>query len=156
MNAGYKEHVSLINKQIKELIGIYRDAVKNLDISESEFWVWYTLIALDGDYTQQDICTMWSLPKQTVNTIITHLRLKKYAYFEAVPGRRRHKTIYLTEEGKKYGENLVRPISSAENRAFEKFSAEQLDLVSNAFAQYIEMMRQEFCTETMERGARER
>lgn len=149
MGTGYKEHVSLINKQIKELIGVYRDAVKNLDISESEFWVWYTLIAMDGKYTQQDICSMWSLPKQTVNTIITHLRLKKLAYLEAIPGQRRHKIIHLTEEGKKFGEHLVHPISSAENRVFEKFPAEQLALVSDAFAQYIEVLRREFCGETM-------
>lgn len=149
MSIGYKEHVSLINKQIKELIGVYRDAVKNLDISESEFWIWYTLIAMDGKYTQQDICQMWSLPKQTVNTIITHLRLKKFAYLEAVPGRRRHKIICLTEEGRKFGEELVRPISSAELRAFEKFPSEQLTLVSNAFGQYLEVMRQEFGAETV-------
>ena len=148
MTVNYKSQVSLINKQIKELIGVYRDAVKNLDISESEFWVWYTLIAMDGDYTQQDICNMWSLPKQTVNTIISQLKRKRYAYLEAVPGRRRNKVIYLTEAGKQFGEELVRPISSAENRVFEKFPTEQLNLVNNAFAQYIEAIRQEFCGRT--------
>ena len=144
MSTEYKAQASLINKQIKELIGVYRDAVKNLEISESEFWVWYTLISMDGDYTQQDICSMWSLPKQTVNTIITHLKRRKFAYLEAIPGRRSHKIIYLTEEGKRYGEELVRPIFSAESRAFEKFPAEQLELVNNAFANYIDVIREEF------------
>ena len=143
-----REHLARVNKQIKELIGVYRDAVKHLDISESEFWVWYTLVAMDGDHTQQDICAMWSLPKQTVNTIISQLKRKRYAYLEAVPGRRRNKIIYLTEAGKQFGEELVRPISSAENRVFEKFPIEQLNLVNNAFAQYIEAIRQEFCGRT--------
>ena len=146
MSTGYKAQVSLINKQIKELIGVYRDADKNLEISESEFWVWYTLISMDGDYTQQDICSMWSLPKQTVNTVITQLKRKKYAYLEAIPGRRSHKIIYLTEEGRRHGEELVRPISSAEGRAFEKFPAEQFALVNNAFSNYIDVIREEFET----------
>ena len=146
MSTGYKAQVSLINKQNKELIGVYRDAVKNLEISESEFWVWYTLISMDGDYTQQDICSMWSLPKQTVNTVITQLKRKKYAYLEAIPGRRSHKIIYLTEEGRRHGEELVRPISSAEGRAFEKFPAEQFALVNNAFSNYIDVIREEFET----------
>lgn len=144
MSTGYKSQVSLINKQIKELIGVYRDAVKNLDISESEFWVWYTLISMDGDYTQQDICSMWSLPKQTVNTIITQLKRKRFAYLEAIPGRRSHKIIYLTEEGRRHGEELVRPISSAEGRAFEKLPPEQFALINNAFSNYIDIIREEF------------
>ena len=146
MSTGYKAQVSLINKQIKELIGVYRDAVKNLEISESEFWVWYTLISMDGDYTQQDICSMWSLPKQTVNTIITQLKRKRFAYLEAIPGRRSHKIIYLTEEGRRHGEELVRPISSAEGRAFEKLPPEQFALVNNAFSNYIDVIREEFET----------
>lgn len=147
MNQSYKEQVELINKQIKEMVGIYRDAVKQLDISESEFWIWYTLVAMDGDYTQQDICSVWSLPKQTVNTIITHMKLKKYAYLEAIPGTRNHKVIRLTDEGRKYGEKVVLPISKAEERAFEKISPDEFTLVTNIFGKYIDVIRGEFHTE---------
>ena len=144
MNLNYKEQVESINRKIKELVGIYRDAVKHLNISESEFWIWYTLVAVEGEHTQQDICAMWSLPKQTVNTAITHMRLKKYAYLENIPGTRNHKIIRLTEVGKKYGEALVLPISLAEEKAFEKISSEELALVTNVFGRYIEIVRGEF------------
>ena len=148
MNQSYKEQVELINKQIKEMVGIYRDAVKHLDISESEFWIWYTLVAVDGSYTQQDICSAWSLPKQTVNTIITHMKLKKYAYLEAIPGTRNHKVIRLTDEGRRYGEKIVLPISMAEEKAFEKISPDEFALVTNIFGKYIEIIREEFHAET--------
>lgn len=139
----YKKHIDLVNQQIKELIGVYRDAARTLDISESEFWVWYTLVTMDGDHTQQDICQTWSLPKQTVNTVISHMRRRKYAYLEAVPGWRSRKTIYLTPEGRKYGEELVRPVMQAEKRAFEKMPEEDLALVTAAFAKYIRAIREE-------------
>ena len=59
-----------INQQIKELVGVYRSAIKHLAISESEFWIWYTLMGEDREYTQQEICSVCGLPKQTVNTIV--------------------------------------------------------------------------------------
>lgn len=143
MNQNFKEPSGLINRQAKELVGIYRDAVKLLGISNSEFWIWYTLIATKGDCTQQDICGTWSLPKQTVNTIITKLRLKKYVYLEAVPGTRNHKVIRLTDAGRTYGEGLILPITQAEKKAFDKISPDELDMVTKILEKYIEIVQSE-------------
>ena len=60
MDQNYTEQGSPIIQQIKELEGVYRGAIKHLAISESEFWIWYTLVAVQGEHTQQDICAMWS------------------------------------------------------------------------------------------------
>ena len=144
MNPKHKEHVGLVNRQVKELAGIYRDAVKHLDISDSEFWVWYTLVSTDEAYTQQDICSMWSLPKQTVNSIITHLRLKKFAYLEAVPGTRNHKIIRLTDLGQAFGEKLIDPIMRAEETAFSGLSAQELKTVTEFFGKYMSALREGF------------
>lgn len=139
-----KERVELINRQIKELVGVYRDAVKGLDISDSEFWIWYTLVTSDAEYTQQDICSMWSYPKQTVNTVITHMRRKKYAYLEAIPRSRNQKVIRLTETGRAYGEKLILPITQAEEKTMGKISLEEVMLVTNFLEKYIGMLRGEF------------
>ena len=143
MNISCKNYIELVNKQIKELVSIYRNAVKHLDISESEFWIWYTLVAMDGEYTQQDICSIWSLPKQTVNTVVSHLKRKKYAVLEAMPLRRNRKIIRLTEEGRRFGEKMILPISLAEERVFEKISASELDMATSAIGKYIECIRGE-------------
>ena len=143
MDRDCKAYIEQINKQIKELVGVYRDAVKCLDISESEFWVWYTLVAMEGDFTQQDICALWSLPKQTVNTVIAHMRLRRLATLEAIPRTRNRKIIRLTAEGRKHGEKLVEPISRAEERTFSRVQPEELKLVTDAFGKYINMIREE-------------
>ena len=145
MNQTYKEHRGLINRQFKELFSVYRDAVKHLDISDSEFWIWYTLVAVDGEHTQQEICGLWSLPKQTVNTVITQLRIKKFAYLEAIPRTRNHKIIRLTESGRRYGESLILPILQAEDNALSKISADEARLVTEIFGKYIGGLREELC-----------
>ena len=133
----------LIIRRIREMLSVYRESAKNLDLSDSEFWVWYTLVTIEGEHTQQDICAMWSLPKQTVNTIITRMRLKKYAYLEAIPRTRNHKIIRLTEEGRRYGGALILPITEAEEKAFAKITDGEHSRFSEIFDKYIELIRAE-------------
>ena len=143
MDQNYTEQSSAVIQQIKELVGVYRDAIKHLSIPESEFWIWYTLVAVPGAHTQQDICAMWSLPKQTVNTVITGMRLKKFAYLEIIPGTRNHKIVRLTEEGRRRGEALVAPMTRAEHRAFAKMPPEELAAMTQLFGKYISVLREE-------------
>lgn len=143
MNNNGKEQLEIINQQIKELVGIYRGAVTNSGISENEYWIWYTLIIMDGEYTQQDICEAWSLSKQTVNTIITHLVKGDFITLEVVPGTRNKKIIRLTEKGRKHGETLVTPISAAEQRAIDRLPEEDRIACMNVLGKYIEVLKEE-------------
>ena len=143
MDQTYTEQGNPVVQQIKELVGVYREVIKRLAISESEFWIWYTLAAVPGEHTQQDICAMWSLPKQTVNTVITGMRLKKFAYLEIIPGTRNHKIVRLTEEGKRRGEAVVGAVIQAESRAYGKISPEELAILTQIFEKYISALREE-------------
>lgn len=117
MNHTTKEQLEMINQQMKELAGIYRTAVSSLGISENEFWIWYALISMEEELSQQDICGMWAFSKQTVNTIISHMVKNNYVTLEVVPGTRNRKNIHLTEKGREFGESVIVPISNAEVRA---------------------------------------
>ncbi len=130
-----------INQQIKELAAVYRDAVAESDVSENEFWIWYTLLNMGQDYTQQDICNAWSLSKQTVNTIIMHMVQKGYAELCPIPHTKNRKRIVLTETGKQYGKTLVTPISQAEQCALEALSSEERLACSSALRHYIDLLR---------------
>lgn len=143
MNSDIKEYLDLINQQIKELVRIYRGAVSRSGISENEFWVWYSLLELDGECYQQDICNTWSLSKQTVNTIVMHMVKKGFATLEVVPGTRNRKNIRLTQTGKEYGESIVMPISQAEQRAFEMLPLESWVACTRAFSQYINALKEQ-------------
>lgn len=143
MSGAFKEYLELVNQQIKELVGIYRGAVSCSGISENEFWVWYSLVAVDGTYSQQDICSTWSLSKQTVNTIVMHMVQKGFVSLEVVPGTRNRKNIRLTPAGREYGARIVMPISQAEQKAFEKLPLENWIACTRAFSQYIDALKEE-------------
>lgn len=135
--------LELVNRQIKELAGVYQNALSHKDISVNEFWIWYTLLIIGGEYSQQDICCAWSLSKQTVNTIITNMVKRGFAVLETVPGTRNRKNICLTEAGRIYGENIVRPVFNAEQRAFAKLSKEERTMFIKILGNYVDYMKTE-------------
>ena len=59
MNYNRKEQLQAMNRQIKELSGVYRSALSRLGLSENEFWIWYALLIMEGAYLQQDLCDEW-------------------------------------------------------------------------------------------------
>lgn len=143
MDRGCKQQLEIINRQIKELVAIYRDTVRGWDVSESEFWIWYTLLTMEGNFSQQDICSMWSLPKQTVNTIVSQMKRKKYARLELCLRARNRKIIFLTEEGRRYGEKIIAPITGAEERSLARIPVEELIPVTHTLGKYIALLKKE-------------
>lgn len=139
MEMNTNERIELVNKAIREFMLIYRAAIKRSGIAENEFRIWYTLIVIGGDCSQQDICDMWSMPKQTANSIISRMVQMNYAELECV-GKNR-KVIRLTEAGKKYGELVALPISNAEQRAFMNLHTEDQKLFIGSLSRYVAVMR---------------
>ena len=139
MEMNTNERIELVNKAIREFMLIYRAAIKRSGIAENEFRIWYTLIVIGGDCSQQDICDMWSMPKQTANSIISRMVQMNYVELEfAVKNR---KVIRLTETGKKYGESNALPISNAEQRAFMNLHTEDQKLFIGSLSRYVAVMR---------------
>lgn len=142
MYTNVTEHINSINRQFKEITGLYRSAISKTGIAENEFWIWYALIIMGGECSQQDICTTWSLSKQTVNTIITNLTKRGLLFLEVVPGTRNRKNICLTDEGRKYGESLVLPVFKAEQAAFEQLTETERNACTAALGKYIDFLKE--------------
>ncbi len=147
MNFTTKEQLEMVIQQFKELTAVYRNAISYTGISENEFWIWYTLIFSDAEYSQQDICSIWSLPKQTVNNIITHMVKKELAILEVIPGTRNQKIIRLTEQGRQYGTGIVTPVCNAEERAANRLDQEEFAVCINVIGKFIKLLKEEINNE---------
>lgn len=141
MNTEIKNQLETINQQIKELASVYHSVASSYGISDNEFWVWYALLTYEGEYSQQDICDMWSLPKQTVNSIISNLSKKGYLSLEVTDGMKKRKVIRLSEEGKQYGKSIVSQIYYIEQCALEKLSDKERETCITIFEKYIDFLK---------------
>lgn len=139
-----KHQLETLNQQIKELTSIYHQAAARSGISDNEFWVWYTLLVMNQEYSQQDICDIWSLPKQTVNSVVANLVKKSFVLLEMVPGTHNRKMIHLTEAGKKYGQSIVQHIFEAEQRTIARLSDQERQTCISLLGKYIRLLREEF------------
>lgn len=143
MTESLKKQIEAMNQQTKELAALYRNAAGRSGVSDNEFWVWYALLVLGGEYSQQDICGLWSLPKQTVNSVINGLAKRGLVSLEAVPGTRNRKLICPTEAGRQYGEALVMEVYSAELRALTRMTEADRETYLRLMDRYIQSLKEE-------------
>lgn len=143
MNEDIKKQLETFNQQMKDLTAIYRRAASQRGVSDNEFWVWYTLLVLGGEYSQQDICEMWSLPKQTINSVIAQLRQKGFLSLEVVPGTRNRKIIRLSESGEAFGKKIVTRIYEAEQRTLAKLTAQEREQCVALMGKYVAAFKEE-------------
>lgn len=143
MDETIKRQLETLNQQVKDLTAIYRRNSSEFGVSDNEFWIWYALLVMEEEYSQQDICDMWSLPKQTVNSVVANLRQKDYIYLEVVPGTRNRKIIRLSESGKEFGEKIISRIYDAEQRTFARMSKEERQTCVDLIGKYVSLLREE-------------
>ena len=78
----------LIMRKMREIDAIYRGAAARANIPEGELAIWLVLLHLEKECSQQDICDFFSLPRQTVNSLIANLRKKGYVCLNPLDSRR--------------------------------------------------------------------
>lgn len=143
MDKKTREQIDLINQKTKELNALYRLAAYKSNISDGEVNIWSMLLNCDEEYSQQDLAELLSLPKQTVNSLITRMIQKEFVVLEHDPGTRNRKVIRLTEAGRHFGEQHVKWIFDAEQRAMEDTDPEEVMAYISMLEKYISRFRKE-------------
>lgn len=141
MEQSTKGQIDIINQKIKELNSIYHIAAGKSGISDGEICIWSALLNSDAEYSQQDLCDLLFLPKQTVNSIVSNLIKKGFVLLEHVPGTRNRKVIRLSEQGRAYGNERVMWIFRAEQEAMEGTDLKEVQAAIAMLERYITRLR---------------
>lgn len=126
-----------MNYQTKKIDAIYYKLALNFKMSESEFWILYTLSGAEQECSQQEISEELSVSKQTINSAIQSLVQRKYIFLELSPVSARRENVRMTEKGKRFAEESIAPLQEAEREAFLKmdsFAQSQYVTLSQAYA----------------------
>ena len=135
--------IDVINHKIKELNSLYHMAANNSDISDGEVDIWSALLNTEEELSQQDLCERLFLSKQTINSLVSGMVKKGFVFLEHSPGSRNRKIIHLTEDGKKYGNEKVRWIFEAEQRAIEDTDPVEVRAYISMLEKYMQRFRKE-------------
>ncbi|MBP3707665.1 MAG: MarR family transcriptional regulator [Clostridia bacterium] len=140
MEQELKKKIEILTRQVKEISAIYHHAAKKNGIPDSEFCILYSLVTMDEECTQKDICDLWSFPKQTVNSGISALTKKNYITLDNEQGVGNRKIIRLTKAGNEFGKRIVSKILESEKRAFSMMTKEEREeciKLVNKYAKYL-------------------
>lgn len=130
--------LSEYNRIMKENEEFYRDVAKTLGLSESVFWILYTL-RTEYATVQSEICACMYQPKQTVNSALK--KMEADGYIELTSGDdRRSKRILLTEKGDALCKKTVDKIIAIECAALDGLPEEELEQFLSLFRRFTDLL----------------
>ena len=108
------------NQLLKKMDNIYCKLAKSSGLSDTAFWIIYTIKNEKETYKQKDLCIMWSYSKQTINSALKKLEEQNIIQLVAVPENKKDKKIILTEYGEHIAEKFIKPVNEIEKNALNE------------------------------------
>ena len=108
----------------KQINSIYEEYAKSVGLSYTSLYTLH-MIALTESCTQKFIAEQMFLPKQTINSIIAAFRKQGLVELREMAEDKRHKTLHLTAEGKKFAEQIFPQVEAAEQNSMAQFDEEE-------------------------------
>lgn len=125
----------------KKMDSIYNKLAKSSGLSDTAFWIIYTIKNEKETYKQKDLCNMWFYSKQTVNSSLKKLEEQNIIQLISVPENRKDKKVVLTEHGRQFAKELIEPVIEIEKKSLANIKERREFL--NLFKSYIETMEAE-------------
>lgn len=125
-------------RQAREIDQLFHQFAMQVQLSDSEFLVLYTLLEEKEGCLQKDICEMYSIKKQTIHSTIKKLERENVIYLKQV---NRGKGIYLTDKGKRLIDEKIKPIAIKENDIFEQMDSKERSELIRITEKYLEGLR---------------
>lgn len=137
--------LSEYNGIIKETDKIYRDTIKALGLTDSTFWILYTLYETDCEITQRDIVNANYFPPQTINSALKKLEIMGYAELHSDCDKRK-KLVKLTEKGRALAMHTVGRVMAIETKTMESLTPQEQDAFLGVFRKYTDRLKNAFGT----------
>lgn len=135
--------LTAFNKIHKEMDIVYHNYAKDFGLSDTAFWILYSVSEHNGSFTQRELCNDWSFTPQTVNSALKELEKRNIITLESVPGNRKNKWIKFTEQGKALAYRSVIPLMQAEYDSFAALNEEERELLLSTTQKHISILRNE-------------
>ena len=134
---------SILMKINKEIDDLYHNIATYFGLSDSAFWIMYSLYEKQEGLTQKEICSNWSYSKQTINSAIKKLLDLKYIDMKNDIPSNYGKKIYLTRRGLDIASQTIKKVMEAEDESFSKIKDTDIDKVIEVFGKAYSLFKNE-------------
>ena len=138
----FPEFLRAYNWLYKEGNAIYHRLAGHFGLSDTAFWILYSLREADHPLNQAELSAILCTSKQTVNSALKSLEGEGYIRLESAAGDRRSKEIHLTEKGLLLARESVDQVLALEERATQRLSEEERLAILALGRRHLEALRQ--------------
>ena len=139
----FLEFIRAYNGQYKEGNELYHRLARHCGLSDSAFWILYTLREAEGPVRQKQLCDELYLSKQTVNSALKNLEQAGYLRLESAPDNRKNKEIRVTPAGEELLRRTADPVFAVEERAFRRLTEEEREAILRLGRRNLDLLREE-------------
>lgn len=125
----------------REENAVYDDWAREQGLSSNSALILYTLYEEKENCTQKSISQMWSIPKQTVNTILKEFSANGYIELSADKKDKRNKLIMLTPKGNAYAGKIVESLRKRELFAIDQMGLENITRMNDDTELFISLFK---------------
>ncbi len=143
MNDQLQQQLQVLNRLYKESDHIYSRLASKLGMTDTTFWVLYAIAHSEEPMTQNDMCSDFFFPVQTIHSAINNLRKDGLVELQVIPGTRNRKAILLTECGQSFVANTINKADEIEKNAFLCFNEDEREQYLSLFKRHIEYLKSE-------------
>ena len=143
MDDRLQQQLQVLNRLYKESDHIYSSLAAKLGMTDTTFWVLYAIAHSEEPMTQNDLCSDFFFPVQTIHSAINNLRKDGLVELQVIPGTRNRKAILLTERGQSFVANTINKADEIEKNAFLCFGEEERVQYLSLFRRHIDYLKSE-------------
>ncbi len=143
MNEHLQQQLQALNRLYKESDHIYTRLAAKLGMTDTTFWVLYAIAHSEKPLAQNDLCSDFFFPVQTIHSAVNNLRRDGLLELQVIPGTKNRKAILLTEKGKAFVANTIQKADKIEETAFLCFDEKERELYLSLFKRHIEYLKNE-------------
>ena len=125
----------------KEENAMYDDWAREQGLSSNSALILYSLYEAKENCTQKSISQMWSIPKQTVNTILKEFSADGYIELLTDKEGKRNKLIILTPKGNAYAGKIVEALHKRELYAIDRMGLENITRMNDDTELFISLFK---------------
>lgn len=103
-----------------EITSLYHEAAVKIGVSDTVLDILYVLCEQEGQCLQSDIFRLTGISRQTINSAIRKLERDGLAYLKQGEGR--NTLVCLTEKGRDFSAQKVRPLFQIENKIWSEWT----------------------------------
>ena len=106
-----------------EITSLYHEAAVKIGVSDTVLDILYVLCEQEGQCLQSDIFRLTGISRQTINSAIRKLERDGLAYLKQGEGR--NTLVCLTEKGRDFSAQTVRPLFQIENKIWSEWTVDE-------------------------------